>query len=179
MRRYSSGSSSISSRRVPLLLMSIEGQMRLSTKRAVEHDFQVAGAFELLENHFVHLAAGIDQRRGEDRQRAPFFDLAGRAEELLRLLQGVGIDAAGEDLAGTGAFGVPRPGQPRDRIEENHHVVAVFDHPLGFFDDHFGDLNVPGGGFVERAGLMTSQLRPFHLPLHVGHFFRAARRSAA
>ena len=77
---------------------------------AVEHDLQVAGAFELLEDHLVHLAAGVDQRGGDDRQRAAFFDLAGRAEEPLGPLQGVGVDAAGEDLARVRAFRSSRPG---------------------------------------------------------------------
>ena len=67
----------------------------LIDQRPVEHDFQIAGPFELLKNHIVHPAAGFDQRRGQNRQRTPFFDFAGRAEELLGLLQCIGVDAAG------------------------------------------------------------------------------------
>ena len=152
--------------------MSMAGQMRLVDQPAIEHDFQVAGAFELLEDHLVHLAAGVDQRRGDDRQRAAFFDLAGRAEEALGPLQGVGVDAAGEDLAGVRAFGVPGAGQPRDRIEEDDHVVAVLDHPLGLFDDHLATPARGGRTVSSNVELMTSQLRAFDLPLHVGHFFR-------
>src|SRR5438552_2227851 len=37
---------------------------------AVEDQLGVAGALELLENQLVHPRAGIDQRRGDDRQRA-------------------------------------------------------------------------------------------------------------
>jgi len=35
---------------------------------AVEAELHVAGALELLEDHFVHLGAGVDQRGREDRQ---------------------------------------------------------------------------------------------------------------
>jgi hypothetical protein len=70
---------------------------------AVEAQLHVAGALELLEDHLVHAAAGVDQRRGEDRERAALLDVAGRAEELLRRVQRVGVDTAGEDLAAAGA----------------------------------------------------------------------------
>ena len=50
---------------------------------AVEDDFHVAGALELFEDHVVHAGAGIDQRGGDDGERAAFFDVAGRAEEAL------------------------------------------------------------------------------------------------
>jgi len=44
-------------------------------------DLAVAGALEFLEDHLVHAAAGVDQRGGNDRQRAAFLDVARRAEE--------------------------------------------------------------------------------------------------
>ncbi len=77
---------------------------------AVQVQLHVAGALELLEDHVVHPGAGVDQGGGDDRQRAAFFDVAGRAEEPLRPLQGVGVDAAGEDLARTAAARCCRPG---------------------------------------------------------------------
>ncbi len=67
---------------------------------AVEDDFRVTGALELFEDHFVHAAAGVDQRGGDDGQRAAFLDVAGRTEEALRPLQRVGVDTAGQHLAG-------------------------------------------------------------------------------
>src|SRR5262249_47057513 len=67
---------------------------------AVQHDLRVAGALELFENHLVHAAAGVDQAGGDDGQRAALLDVARRAEEALRLLQSIGVDAAGEHLAG-------------------------------------------------------------------------------
>src|SRR3712207_7529420 len=38
-------------------------------QRAVELDLAVAGPLELLEDHVVHPRPGLDQRRGDDRQR--------------------------------------------------------------------------------------------------------------
>ena len=66
---------------------------------AVEDQFRVTGALELFEDDFVHAAAGIDQRRGDDRQRSAFLDIARGAEEALRPLQRVGVDTAGQHLA--------------------------------------------------------------------------------
>ena len=70
---------------------------------AIEDEFGIAGAFELFEDHFVHAAAGIDQRGGENRQRAAFFDIARRAEKALGSLQSVGVDAAVSSLPDEGA----------------------------------------------------------------------------
>ena len=80
--------------------MSIDGEDALVRELAVEDDFRVAGALELFEDHFVHAAAGIDQRGRDDGQRAALLDVARRAEEALGPLQRVGIDAAGQHLAG-------------------------------------------------------------------------------
>ena len=78
---------------------------------AVEVQFHVAGALELLEDHFVHAAAGVDEGGGQDRQAAAFLGLAGGAEEALRLLHGVGVETAGEELAARGRLGVVGAGQ--------------------------------------------------------------------
>ena len=67
---------------------------------AVEDQFRVAGALELFEDHFVHAAAGIDQRGRDDGERAALLDVARGAEEALRPLQRVGVDTAGQHLAG-------------------------------------------------------------------------------
>ena len=67
---------------------------------AVENEFGVTGALELFEDHFVHAAAGIDQRGRDDGERAAFLDVARGAEEALRPLQRVGVDTAGQHLAG-------------------------------------------------------------------------------
>ncbi len=57
------GSVSSSSLRVPERVMSIAGKVRLSGHFPIEDELGIAGALELLEDHLVHAAAGIDQRR--------------------------------------------------------------------------------------------------------------------
>jgi hypothetical protein len=79
--------------------MSIAGIGPLVGELAVEHDLAVAGALELLEDDLVHARAGVDERGGDDRERAALFDVARRAEETLRALQRVGVDAARQHLA--------------------------------------------------------------------------------
>src|SRR6187402_649413 len=111
--------------------------------------FHVAGALELLVDHLVHLRAGISQRRGDDRQAAAFLDVTRRAEEALGTLQGVGVDTAGQDLAGARNHGVVGTGQTGDRVKQDHHVLLVLDQALGALDHHFGDLHVAHGGLVE------------------------------
>src|SRR4029079_7011877 len=64
---------------------------------AIQPQLHVAGALELFEDRVVHAAVRLDERGGEDRQRAALFDVARRAEELLRRIQGSGVDAAGQD----------------------------------------------------------------------------------
>src|SRR5690606_8460520 len=82
------------------------GEDALFGDAAIQVDLHVAGALELLVDHVVHARAGVDQRGGDDGQRAAFLDVAGGAEEALRPVQGVGVDAAGEHLAGRGNHGV-------------------------------------------------------------------------
>ena len=91
------------------------------------------------------------------------------AEEAFRLVQCVGIDSAGKDLSGVGLDGVVGAGQTRNRIQQNHRIAFVLDHPLGFFDDHFGDLDVPFWRLVKGR---TNDFGAFATALHVGDFFR-------
>ncbi len=142
-------STSSSSLRVPDLVMSIAGKVRLSRDLAVQDDFRVTGALELFEDHLVHAAAGIDQRRGDDGERATFLDVARRAEEALGPLQGVGVDTAGQHLAGAGHDGVVGATEAGDRVEQDHHVLLVLDQALGLLDHHLGDGDVAAGRFVE------------------------------
>src|SRR5690606_20236025 len=60
----------------------------------VELELHVPGALELLEDDLVHAAAGLDERRGEDREAAALLEVAGRPEELLRRVEGAGVEAA-------------------------------------------------------------------------------------
>jgi len=64
----------------------------------IETKLHVAGALNSFKNHFVHPRARVDQRRGNDRQRSAFLDIARRPKESLRLWQRVGVNAARQDL---------------------------------------------------------------------------------
>src|ERR1700687_4381505 len=144
------------------------GEDALVAELAVEDDFHVAGALELLEDDVVHAAAGFNQSGGDDGERTALFDVAGGAEEALGTLQGVGVHAAGEHFAGGRDDGVVGAGQTGDGIQQDHHVALVFDQALGLFDDHLGDLDVARGGLVEGGADDFALDRA----LHVGDFFR-------
>ena len=142
---------------------------------AVEVDLHVAGALELLVDHVVHPRAGVDQRGGDDRERAAFLDVARGAEEALRPLQRVGVDAAGQHLARRRHDGVVGAREARDRVEQDHHVLLVLDQALRLLDHHFGDLHVARRRLVERR-----RRRPRRAPSAASRSLpRAARRSAA
>ena len=83
----SAGSMRSSSLRVPVGVDVDGREDALVGQLAVEADLHVAGALELLEDDLVHARAGVDQRRGEDGERAAELDVAGRAEELLGRVQ--------------------------------------------------------------------------------------------
>ena len=101
-----------SSFRVPDFSASIAGEDALVGDLTVEDDFRVTRALKFFEDDFVHSAAGIDQRRGDDGQRATFLDVPRRAEETFGTLQGIGVDTAGQHLARRRHHGVvgPAPG---------------------------------------------------------------------
>jgi hypothetical protein len=61
---------------------------------SIEMDFHVTCSFELLENHFVHSAACVDERRGNDGQASTFLDVARGTEEPFGALQRIGVNAA-------------------------------------------------------------------------------------
>jgi hypothetical protein len=100
---------------------------------------------------------------------AAFLDVAGGAEEPLGFLQRVGVDTAGEDLAGVRNLGVVGPGEAGDRVEQDDHVPAVLDETAGLLDDHVRDLHVPARRFVEGGADHLG----FGVPFHVGDFFRS------
>src|SRR5690606_6328044 len=85
----------------------VDGRVRPAIHQAaIQVKLAVTGAFELLKNHFVHLRARVDQRGADDRQRTALLDVTSRAEEALRLLQGVGVHTAGQNLAGVRNLGI-------------------------------------------------------------------------
>jgi hypothetical protein len=102
MIRSSSGASRISS--AGARVVDVDGREDPAVRQlTVELELHVAGALELLEDHLVHPRAGLDQRRGEDGERATVLDVAGRTEELLRRVERGGVDATGEDAPAGGA----------------------------------------------------------------------------
>src|SRR5437899_10096474 len=56
-------------------------------QRAIQMDFHIAGAFELFEDDFIHSRASIDERRGNDGQRAALLDIARCAKKPFRFVQ--------------------------------------------------------------------------------------------
>src|SRR3984893_5626785 len=136
---------------------------------AVQVDFHVAGALELFKDDVVHAAAGVDQRGGDDGERAAFFNVTGCGKETPRALQGVGVNTAGEHFAGWRSDRVVSARQASDRVEKNNHVAFVFDEAFGFFQNHLGDLNVA----LRRLVKGRADDFAFHGAGHVGDFFRA------
>jgi hypothetical protein len=97
----------------------------------------------------------------------PSSTLRAGAEEALRLVQRVRVDAAGEDLAARGDDGVVSAREARDRVEEDHDVVLVLDEALGLLDHHLRDLHVARRRLVEgRADDLA-----LHGALHVRDLF--------
>jgi hypothetical protein len=133
----------------------------------IEVDLHVAGALELLEDHVVHARAGVDERGGDDGERAALLDVARRAEEALRPLQGVAVHAAREHLARRRHHGVVGAREARDRVEQDDDVLLVLDEALGLLDHHLGHLHVALRRLVEgRADHLAA-----HRALHVGDLF--------
>jgi len=132
-------------------------------------DFHIASPLEFFIDHIIHAAAGINQRGGKNGQAAAFFNVAGRAKESLRFLQGVGIDPAGQYLAGGRLHRVVGTRQPRNRVKQNDHIFFMLNQALGLGDDHFSHLHVACRRLVERG----SHHFALHRAGHFGDFFRA------
>src|SRR5690554_1360123 len=61
----------------------------------IEHDFGVPRPLELFEDHLVHPAARLDERRGDDGEGTTPFDVASRTEDFPRDLEGARIEPTG------------------------------------------------------------------------------------
>src|SRR3954470_22879076 len=145
------------------------GEDPLVRELAVELELHVAGALELLEDDLVHARAGLDERRGEDRQRPAVLDVARSAEEPLRRVERGRVDAAGEDPAARRRREVVGATEPGDGVEEYDDVVAELDEPLGPLDRQLRDHRVIVGGTVEGRGDDLT----LHRALHVRDLFGA------
>ena len=131
-------------------------------------ELHIAGPLELLEDDLIHPASGIDQRGGDDRQAAAVLDVPGGPEEPLRLVEGVGIDAAGKDLAGRRHDRVVGAGQAGDAVQQDDDILFMLHQTLGLLDHHLGHLDMARCRLVECGGDHLSG----HAPLHVRHLFR-------
>ena len=78
------------------------------------------------------------------------LDVAGRAEEALRLLEGVGLEAAGHDLARAGGERVVGAREPGDRVEQDDDMLPLLDQAPGLLADHLGAVDVVLRCLVER-----------------------------
>lgn len=74
----------------------------LFSHAAFKVDFVVARALEFFVDHVVHARARVNERGADNRERAAFFDIAGRAEDALGPFECVGVDAAVSTLPDDG-----------------------------------------------------------------------------
>ncbi len=145
------------------------GEDPLLGQLAVEVDLHVARALEFLEDHLVHSGAGLDQRSGDDGETPSELDVAGRAEEALRPLQGARVETAGKGASGRLDGEVVCSRQSGHAVHEDHDVLAEFDEAHGPVEDQFCDLDVVVRGLVEGGVDDLAVDRA----LHVGDFFGA------
>ena len=124
----------------------------LVREASVELELHVARALELLEDHLVHLRAGLDQGGRQDGQRAAVLDVARRTEEPLRRVERAGVDTTGQDAPGRRRREVVGATEPGDRVEQDDDVVAQLDEALGALDRQLGDGRVVLGRPVEGRG---------------------------
>src|SRR5450759_4759607 len=67
------------------------GEDALLGQLAVQDEFAIAGALELLVDHVVHARARVHQAGADDRQRATELDVSGGAEEALGRIEGLSL----------------------------------------------------------------------------------------
>ena len=83
-------------------------------------------------------------------------------------MKSVGIHAAGENFAAGWDDRIVGSGQTGYGVKKNNHIPFVLDQALGFFNDHFRDLNMSSRRFVKSRGNDF----PFDGTLHVRDLFR-------
>jgi len=81
---------------------------------------------------------------------AAVVDVARRAEKPFWFVQRLRVDAARQDSPRVRRHRIVCARKPRDRVEQDYHVLVVLHQPLCAFDGHFGHHNVTFGRFVER-----------------------------
>ena len=157
----------ISSRRVPEALTSMAGKIRLSASWRDSRSSMLPVPLNSSKMTSSILRAGLDERGGEDRQRAAVLDVARGAEEPLRRVERARVDTAGEDAPAGRGREVVGAAEAGDRVEQDDDVVAQLDQPLGALDRELGDGGVVVGRAVEGRGDDLALDRA----LHVGDLF--------
>ena len=109
---------------------------------AIEAQFHVACSLELFEDGFVHTAVRFHQCGCQDGERATFFNISRRTEELLWWVESTGVDTTRHDAATCRSCKVVRTRQTSDAIENDDNVFTHFHHALGFLNCHFGNVSV-------------------------------------
>src|SRR5215475_3501489 len=125
------------------------GEDPLVGELTAQPQLHVAGPLELLEDHLVRAGAGLDQGGGQDRDRAAMLDVARRAEEPLRRVEGGRVHTAGHDPPAGRRGQVVGAAEPGDRVEQDDHVVAHLGQALGSFDGQLRHRGVVLGRPVE------------------------------
>ena len=128
----------------------------------------IAGAFELLVNHFVHPAARVQQAGGDDGQGAAFLQVARRPDEPLGGIQGRRVNAAGHCAPRGGQRQVVGPRQPGNAVQQDDHIKPGLRHPLGPFHGQLGHAALLLNGFVKGRGEHVA----FHGAAHLRDFLR-------
>ena len=117
--------------------------------------------------------AGVDEGGGHDGERAALLDVAGGARRTARGRWSALASRPPEStLPDDGMTALWARAKRVMRVEQDHHVALVLDQALGLLDHHVRHLHVARGGLVEGGGDHLA----LHRALHVGDFFRAARR---
>ena len=99
------------------------GKEAAVSQAAIKNEFHIPRTLELLGNHVIHAAAGIDKGSGEDGQRASPFQLSGCAKEALGHLQCIGVHPATQGAPGL-RVQVMRAGQAGERIQYDDYILA-------------------------------------------------------
>src|SRR5438477_7150817 len=118
---------------------------------AVEDHLGVAGPLELFVDHVVHAGAGVDEARGEDRERSAAFDVSRGAEEALGWVERDRVHTTGQRPTGRRNREVVRPCETGDRVEENDHVASGLDEALRALEGELRDTSVIFGRLVDRG----------------------------
>src|SRR3972149_3160204 len=126
----------------------------------VEDYLHVARALELLEYHLVHPGARVYEGGGYDGEAPALLYVPRGAEEPLRLMERVRVNASGKHLAARWHHRVIGPRQTRYRVEEYYHVLLVLDEPLRLLYHHLGDLDVSLRRLVEGWAYDLALYRP-------------------